>query len=178
MPVFSKRKQIYVNTELQFKYSVILIIVVTIESVILAVPFSYAFKMLVSGTAEKLYLFYPILLLGLGIITVLNIFLGAFLSHKIAGPIYNFEQKMKAITNGDLGTFVELRQGDELKDVESTFNEMIKELKKAIHQDRDTIKKINEKLKKLDEKLNNEETRKSLQEISNDMKEITAFFKL
>lgn len=186
MAIFFKRKQIYVNTELQFKYSVVLIVVVTVEAIICAVPFSYAFKILVTPrTAEKVYLFYTILLLGFGIITVLNIFIGAFLSHKIAGPIYNFEQKMKAITNGDLSTFVELRQGDELRDVESTFNEMIKVLKKAVKDDREVIKRTNEKLKILNQKLNiilkekdKEEMKKSIQEILSGMKEITGFFKV
>jgi methyl-accepting chemotaxis protein len=184
MGLFTRRSRIYVNTELQFRYSVILIIVVTIEAIVFSIPFSYAFKILVtSNIPEKVYLFYAILLLSFGIITVLNIFLGTLLSHKIAGPLYNFEQRIKAITNGDLTTFAELREGDELKDFGISFNEMIRALKKAVIQDRETIKKINEKLKKLDKSLdtlkgeNKEEMRKTLREISNDMKEITGFFK-
>lgn len=58
MAIFSKRKQIYVNTELQFKYSVILIVVVTIEAIIIGITLSYAFKLLVTSKAvDKIYFF-------------------------------------------------------------------------------------------------------------------------
>ena len=180
-----KRQQIYVNTELQFKFSVILIIIVTAEVLIFGGTISYALKVLSYKTAEMIYLFYEIMFIGFIVITVLNIFLGVYLSHKIAGPLYHFEQKLKAITQGDLSSFVELRKGDQLQDFETSFNEMIKSIKRAVQQDREKMNSINEKIKDLNSKLasiikgkEKEDIKKSLQEISKEMKTITDFFRL
>lgn len=180
-----KRQQIYVDTELQFKFSVMLIVIVTAEVLIFGGTISYAFKAFAYNTAEKIYVFYLVMFIVFAGITVLNIFLGVFLSHKVAGPLYQFEQKVKAITHGDLTAFVELRKGDQLQEFETSFNEMIKALRVAVKEDRETISKINEKIKELNSKLtavfkdkDKEEAKKNLHEISKEMKNITQFFKL
>ncbi|MDI6756682.1 MAG: methyl-accepting chemotaxis protein [Endomicrobiia bacterium] len=55
-----------------------------------------------------------------------------YLTHKIAGPLYRFQKSMEAVGRGDLTHTVKIRKGDELKDIEISFNEMIKNLREKI----------------------------------------------
>ncbi|OGF45533.1 MAG: hypothetical protein A2452_10205 [Candidatus Firestonebacteria bacterium RIFOXYC2_FULL_39_67] len=179
-----KRQQIYINTDLQIKMSIFLIVLVSIEVVIFGGIFSYALSMS-QKVSDNIYRFYVILLLSFVGMTLLNIFLGVFLSHKIAGPIYAFEMRIKNITNGDISTFVDLRKGDMLRDFEISFNEMMHALRKAVAEDRKCLDRINKKISDLNKKLDKigagkeaEEMKISLKEISADMKAITSFFKI
>lgn len=179
-----KRQQIYINTDLQMKMSVFLIIIVTVEVVIFGGIFSYALSMS-KQIPDNIYRFYTLLLICFLGMTVLNIFIGVFLSHKIAGPIYAFEMRIKNISNGDISTLVDLRKGDLLRDFETSFNEMMTILRKTVVKDRKTLAGINEKIAAINKKLDKvskgketEEIKKALKEITNDMKSITSFFKV
>jgi methyl-accepting chemotaxis protein len=55
-----------------------------------------------------------------------------YLTHKIAGPLYRFEKSMEAVGRGDLTHVVKTRKGDELKDLEISFNDMIKNLRRKV----------------------------------------------
>src|SRR3989339_2035814 len=172
-----KRQQIYINTDLQIKMSIFLIIIVTIEVILFGGIFYYALSMSQKVT-DNIYRFYVLLLCSFVGMTLLNIFLGVFLSHKIAGPIYAFEMRIKNITNGDISTFVDLRKGDMLRDFEISFNEMMHALRKAVAEDRKCLDRINKKLDKIGAGKEAEEMKISLKEISADMKAITSFFKI
>ena len=179
-----KRQQIYINTDLQMKMSVVLIIIVTIEVVVFGGIFSYALSMS-KQIPDNIYRFYTLLLLCFIGMTVLNIFIGVFLSHKIAGPIYAFELRIKNITNGDISTLVDLRKGDLLRDFETSFNEMMTVLRKTITEDRKTLASVHEKIAVINKKLDKiskgketEEIKTALKEITNEMKGITGFFKV
>lgn len=58
------------------------------------------------------------------------ILVSAVLSHKIAGPIYRFEQTCKEIAKGDLSKRVFLRKGDHLTDLQKEFNTMMDSIEK------------------------------------------------
>ncbi len=55
-----------------------------------------------------------------------------FLSHKIAGPLYRFDQCFKKIKNGDLTTRAHLRKKDEAQWLSKSFNEMATSLDEDI----------------------------------------------
>ena len=152
-----KRKQIYINNDLQFKYSLVLIVVVTVEVILFGGLINFVFNMIsksnISGNTFFVYRNWALLLIGFLSITVLNIFLGVFLSHKIAGPIYNFDKRLKELMLGDLNGLVELREGDELRDFEITLNEAIRALRNAVREDRGKVKLIEEKLKTVIKKI-------------------------
>ncbi|MGB2705433.1 MAG: methyl-accepting chemotaxis protein [Candidatus Omnitrophota bacterium] len=58
------------------------------------------------------------------------IFLGGiFLSHKIAGPMYRFEQSAEAVKEGNLRVHFSVRKGDEMKKTASTLEDMIESLR-------------------------------------------------
>ncbi|MFH1848542.1 MAG: methyl-accepting chemotaxis protein [Candidatus Omnitrophota bacterium] len=57
------------------------------------------------------------------------ILVSIFLSHRIAGPLFNIERFMKGIAKGDLSKKLILRKNDELKDLAKTINEMVDDLR-------------------------------------------------
>ena len=181
---FFKRQQIYINSELQIKMAITLVIVVTAEVLIfggvLSIPLSMSRQ-----APENIYRFYLLLLITFASITILNIFLGIYLSHKVAGPIYAFELRIKNITNGDISKYVDLRKGDLLKDFETSFNEMMKALRTAVVNDRKALARIHEQIALLDKKIEKvvpgkeaEELRLVLEDATREMKSITGFFKI
>jgi signal transduction histidine kinase len=52
-------------------------------------------------------------------------------SHRIAGPIYNIEQKIKRLTQGEDIGLIRLRKGDELQDLAKAINKLILMVKKS-----------------------------------------------
>lgn len=63
-----------------------------------------------------------------------------FLSHKIAGPIYRFDQSFKEIKDGNLSIRVKLRKFDEVKELVTSFNEMAESLDKKVARMKTVIK--------------------------------------
>lgn len=51
--------------------------------------------------------------------------ISAILSHKMAGPVYRFEQTCKAIAKGDFSQRVHLRKGDQFVELQDAFNTMM-----------------------------------------------------
>jgi signal transduction histidine kinase len=52
-------------------------------------------------------------------------------SHRIAGPIYNIEQKLIRITQGEDIDSIHLRKGDELKDLAEIINNLLPAIKRG-----------------------------------------------
>jgi signal peptidase II len=55
--------------------------------------------------------------------------LGVILSHRTAGPLYAFKKAFEDIANGNSGRRLQLRPGDEFKDVAESFNKMMDRIK-------------------------------------------------
>ena len=72
------------------------------------------------------------------IIAILSI----FVSHKIAGPVYRLEETTRIIASGDLTYQVNLRQGDELRDLQDAFNKMSDSLRSMVAKDREIIDRL------------------------------------
>ena len=60
--------------------------------------------------------------------------ISAFLSHKMAGPVYRFEQVCKAIAKGDFSQRVHLRRGDQFTELQDDFNAMMDKVEEEIFQ--------------------------------------------
>ena len=58
-------------------------------------------------------------------------------SHRIAGPIYRFEQTLDKLIQGEDVEYIRLRKNDELKGLAAKLNELIRIVKKS----RDPMKK-------------------------------------
>ena len=66
------------------------------------------------------------------IYVIFVVLISAIVSHKMAGPVYRFEQTCKAIAKGDFSQRVHLRKGDQLTDLQDKFNKMMDRKKKKI----------------------------------------------
>ena len=73
--------------------------------------------------------------------------LGLFLTRRLAGPLYRFEQTIKAILKGDLSIRIRLREKDEFQDLALLLNQAIIEIDQR-------LRAIEKKGHQLEERLN------------------------
>jgi len=147
-----KRKQIYINMDLQFKYSLILIFTMFIEMVIVGLALLYVFsqpKPEVPGA--NIYFIYKVVLAIIIFLTLCNITVGVYLSHKVAGPLFRFVMCTREVANGNLKIMVNLRKGDELKELENAFNDMTERMRAVIREDRQRLADIQESVKVIED---------------------------
>jgi len=64
-------------------------------------------------------------LIVMGFVSLASIAVTLIVSHKIAGPLFRFKQTFKELANGNFSNQVRLRNGDQLVEVASDFNQMI-----------------------------------------------------
>ncbi len=127
-----KRRTIFIKKNLQVRYMLMIIFSVLIGLGIMA------FELTV--TLNELFDRYPVLVqplydhllpimtaftYKLSLYVLCVVVISALVSHKMAGPVYRFEQVCKAITKGDYSQRVHLRKGDQLMDLQDAFNEMM-----------------------------------------------------
>lgn len=79
--------------------------------------------------------------------------LALFLSHKVAGPLYRFEQVLDAMALGNLTIRSSIRKGDELVDFQDKLNQAISRIQNNIKKDKEKANDISKTIKELREKL-------------------------
>lgn len=127
-----KRRTIFIKKSLQLRYMLMIIFSVLIGLGIMA------FELTV--TLDEIFDRYPVLVQPLydNLLPIMTSFaykislyvlcvvvISALVSHKMAGPVYRFEQVCKAIAKGDYSQRVHLRQGDQLTELQDEFNKMM-----------------------------------------------------
>ncbi|PIS47518.1 MAG: hypothetical protein COT17_03125 [Elusimicrobia bacterium CG08_land_8_20_14_0_20_51_18] len=110
----------------------------------------------------------PMFLIKAGMYLLIVLIVSAVISHKMAGPIYKFEKSCQTIAEGDLTHRVYLRKGDQLTDLQNSFNEMMERIHRGF--------KEAEELKR-QAQLNSQLTAKA-QEYSNKLKDVMPGFKI
>lgn len=63
------------------------------------------------------------------LIFLVSLAINLFVSHKIAGPIYRFEQTLRSIDAGDLQHVAKTRDDDQLKSMVSALNRLVASLR-------------------------------------------------
>ncbi|MFH0947606.1 MAG: methyl-accepting chemotaxis protein [Elusimicrobiota bacterium] len=153
-----KRRIVIVKRALQFKY----IAVVLIAMVLVAFTVGWDVYYTVGRAIMELEHpdLYPImirinnLMLGkLVILLVIVSIVAIFVSHKFAGPIFNFERSCDTVGEGDLTYRVNLRSGDELAELRDKFNEMVSEIQKKVSEDKELAKIVGKKLSAISTRL-------------------------
>jgi len=90
-------------------------------------------RLIIKSTSDFLL---PLLIISClaGIITtgILTIILTLFISFHIAGPIYRLEKDITEVDNGNLNLDIRVRAKDELKDLASALNQMVKDFRFSI----------------------------------------------
>ena len=134
-----KRHVIFIKKGLQLRYMALMVTCVLCGLAIMT------FELCV--TLNELFDAYPVLMqpiydqflpiassffYKLAIYLLLVVIISAILSHKMAGPVYRFEQTCKAIAKGDFSQRVHLRQGDQLVELQKEFNKMMDEVEKRL----------------------------------------------
>ena len=70
------------------------------------------------------------------IYVVFVILISAILSHRMAGPVYRFEQTCKAIAKGDFSQRIHLRKGDQFVELQDEFNKMMDRVEEEINKNK------------------------------------------
>ncbi|MFH1282108.1 MAG: hypothetical protein ABII27_00405 [bacterium] len=76
-----------------------------------------------------------------------------YVSHKVAGPMYRFEQVLSALCEGDLTVRSNIRKDDELKDFQEVINNTILRIHSIIKEDKEKIKQASVIIKELKENI-------------------------
>lgn len=66
-----------------------------------------------------------------------------FITHRIAGPLYRFEQCFKQVTSGDLTVRARLRKGDQARELMESFNTMAEGLDQTVKRLKELSQGIN-----------------------------------
>ena len=127
-----QRRTIFIKKNLQIRYMVLMVACVLCGLAIMTLE--------LTATLNDLFDAYPVLVqpiydefipiaaaffYKIAIYVLLVVIISAILSHKMAGPVYRFEQTCKAIAKGDFSQRVHLRKGDQLTELQEEFNKMM-----------------------------------------------------
>jgi methyl-accepting chemotaxis protein len=139
-----KRKKYFIKKDFQFRFILkfcSLVLVGVIVSTALLVFFSKGSltssfensQLVIKNTASAIL---PAViytnLITLGLISIAAVTITLFVSHKIAGPMYRFENELKEISQGNLTKHVQLRNRDQMTDIVNQLNEMVSGLNARI----------------------------------------------
>jgi signal peptidase II len=65
------------------------------------------------------------------LIALVIFIIGIIITHRIAGPLYNIENKLDKALKGEDIELIHLRKGDELQELSAKVNMLLQELKKS-----------------------------------------------
>ena len=130
-----RRRNYFIKKKFQVNFTVKFLIIILIEAFLAAGLFLYLSKGTLttgySGSELKIArtydFFLPMLLLSnliiVGISAVIGIAVLIFLSHRIAGPLYRFENILNSIKKGDLTQRFKLRENDQFAELANSIKE-------------------------------------------------------
>jgi len=135
-----QRRTIFIKKSLQVRYMLLICLSVLCGLTIMGLELIL--------TCDELFTNYPVLMQPLydafvplvthfffkiTIYVLFVVIISAVLSHKMAGPIYRFEQTCKAIAKGDFSQRVQLRKGDQFTELQDDFNKMMDTVENEIN---------------------------------------------
>ncbi|MBR2392451.1 MAG: HAMP domain-containing protein [Elusimicrobiaceae bacterium] len=138
-----KRRTIFIKKTLQLRYMMMIVLSVLCGLAIMTFE--------LTATLNDLFDNYPVLVqpiydqfipiaasffYKIAIYLLFVILISAILSHKMAGPVYRFEQTCKEIAKGDFSQRVRLRQGDQLTELQAEFNKMMDRVEAEINKNK------------------------------------------
>jgi len=98
------------------------------------------------------------LLIKAGVISVILVGIATgitvkYLTHRIAGPLFNIERNLKQIATGDFSTKVDLRSTDEIKKLAENINEMTKGLNVRVSEAKERFEALEVVIQKVADKV-------------------------
>ena len=132
------RKQYMIKKGFQLRFMTTIIIAMVLIALVTGLTIYYAVMQTLTtqfhgenlalvkyAITYRLFLRSILLILAIAIISV-------FLSHRIAGPIYKFEQTIKECASGKNVNEIKLRRGDEFYELASAINNLIQAKKPTV----------------------------------------------
>ncbi len=134
-----KRRTIFIKKNLQMRYMALIVLSVLAGLLIMAFELTFTLNDIFDKypvLLQPLYDNFPAIAYGfiykIVIYVVFVVLISAILSHKMAGPVYRFEQTCKAIAKGDYSQRVHLRKGDQLTELQDDFNKMMDRVQEEV----------------------------------------------
>jgi len=136
-----QRRTIFIKKNLQLRYMLLIVLSVLCGLTIMTLE--------LTATLNELFDTYPVLVQPLydqfgpiaaqffykiAIYVLFVIIISAVLSHKMAGPIYRFEQTFRQVAKGDYSQRVHLRKGDQFIELQDEFNKMMDHIQADMEQ--------------------------------------------
>ena len=135
-----KRRTIFIKKNLQFRYMTLILLSVLAGLLFLVFALTFTLNDIFDRylvLLQPLYDNFPALAYGfiykIIIYVVFVVLISAILSHRMAGPVYRFEQTCKAIAKGDFSQRVHLRKGDQFTELQDEFNKMMDRVEEEIN---------------------------------------------
>lgn len=155
-----KRSTVLIKKKLQLRYFGLIFLGMALSAAMVALDVYY-FSV---GSLN------PLLILKLFILLVVVFVISLFISHRVAGPIYNFEKSARIVAEGNLTHQVFLRKKDELTELQSQFNGMVQSLRVFAVKDREASQNLSRRLNDFASKLSSgispEESRQMASQLS------------
>jgi len=143
-----KRGIVIIKKGLQAKFIAIVLVSVILSISLILGDLYYTFgrdvvaDLMDPGLYELFVQINKVLVAKLLIYLVVVAVVTVFMSHKLVGPIYRFEKSTEVVAGGDLTYRVKLRKGDELLELQDSFNKMVESLQARVAKDREIAQKI------------------------------------
>jgi methyl-accepting chemotaxis protein len=170
-----RRKKYFIKKKFQIGFAFRFLLLIVIEAGLIIGLFLYSSNNTITTgyvnsslrvESTPHFFLVPLLLImliaGLGIaIAAMVVF--TLLSHRIAGPLYRFEQFLNETTNGDLTKRVCLRKTDQLLELMEALNVTTSFFDKKIGKIKDTITELKKLLSQKENEANNEKIHKTIE---------------
>lgn len=130
------RKTYFIKRGLQSRYALVFVLAIGI-GLNIGVTLT-----LLSPFVQTAVPIFPIIYFAVVLLFLLLVIIGSVMfTHRVAGPIYRFEQTIRQIVGDyDLGVRVRLRQGDEMQELAHEFNHMLDRMSDTMILDRRNVR--------------------------------------
>ncbi|MBI4051290.1 MAG: methyl-accepting chemotaxis protein [Elusimicrobia bacterium] len=136
-----KLKSLYVDPELQFRFVVTLVILLTAESIFVGrILLGLVFIAKNPYRPTLLWDLFMGLFWLLVVLVILNTVIGLFWSVRIARPLKQLDKGLKDLREGRLSTEIESEPKDALKGLVLSFNETMRNLKFILSRDHQLVR--------------------------------------
>jgi len=175
-----KRANFLINKPFQFKMIIIFALIIIFSSNLTA-ALIYAFlsgaidlSSIISISPDNIIL--PSIVIAQIISILFILFLGIFITHTLAGPIYRFEKAIKMVSDKDLTVNFSLRKNDEFQHLAGLINNMVKRLNSELLKMEKTLATLKDSAEQLPGKKEHE-VRKHTEDMRKAIFELTSILK-
>ncbi len=129
-PAQFQRKTIMIKKRLQYHYMALILTSVLLAFIVFGLEAIWTVSKVVNENPYLMPLLdiikemAPLFAIKIATYLVIVVIVSAVISHRMAGPIFKFEKSCGTVADGDLTHRVYLRKGDQLTDLQDSFNEM------------------------------------------------------